>query len=424
MTGSGRRLQAVVTISGASALGQMVGLLAIPVISRLYTPADFGIYSTILAVSFVVSAVSTLKLDAAVPLPRDSEDAILLLRVSLAIAGLIGLGLTAIAGLVSVSFGSASDGLLTVLWIAPLSGAGLGVVGAIVQVLLRDQKYFGIAVRNVVQPVLLLFFQVVFGFAAVSNGLVFGLLVANLSAALLMLATAGIATLKMPVGYDTSDTRRVVNRYRSFLLANAPASLVNSVGLQIPVMLLTALYGVEVGGNFGMAQRVLSLPMLMVGIAVGQVYLSTLSQAIRAGETDFHRIFYRHSVVLAVGGLVIAVVVAALAPVAFVYILGPDWSAAGQYARALAVALGFQMLSSPLTQTLVALEELRMLLTLDLFRLSVVVTTCVGASSLGFGADEAILALSAGIGSSYVIYWLGARHAVKKFADKNRLAGA
>ncbi len=72
---------------GATAVAQLILILSMPLLTRLYTPEDFGllaIYSSILA---VISVVASLCYESAIPLPKNDETAahILLLTISILI---------------------------------------------------------------------------------------------------------------------------------------------------------------------------------------------------------------------------------------------------------------------------------------------------------------------------------------------------
>ena len=57
----------------------------------------------------------------------------------------------------------------------------------------------------------------------------------------------------------------------------APAGVLNVAGLYLPILLLAWLYGPVVAGYVGFTQRVLGLPMTLIGQSVAQVYLGELS---------------------------------------------------------------------------------------------------------------------------------------------------
>ena len=63
-------LRNVFVVMTGSAIGQAVGFALSPVISRLFTPADFGVFGSFGAVTGVFAAIVTLDYSLAVMLPR------------------------------------------------------------------------------------------------------------------------------------------------------------------------------------------------------------------------------------------------------------------------------------------------------------------------------------------------------------------
>ncbi len=68
-------LRNVFVVMTGSAVGQAVGFALSPIISRLFTPADFGVFGSFGAVTGVFGAIVTLDYSLAVMLPRHREDA-------------------------------------------------------------------------------------------------------------------------------------------------------------------------------------------------------------------------------------------------------------------------------------------------------------------------------------------------------------
>src|SRR5690606_39781775 len=83
-----------------SVVGQAVVILTYPLITRLYDPADFGLFSVFASVVSMVAVASTASLEAAVPLPREDRDAAAVAWAALAFVAATGLA-TALVGVVA-----------------------------------------------------------------------------------------------------------------------------------------------------------------------------------------------------------------------------------------------------------------------------------------------------------------------------------
>ena len=102
----------MVTLASGTAIAQLLLALAMPALTRLYTPADYGtlaVYSSTLTVLLVLAS---LRYEAAIPLPEDEEVAGSLLALTLIV-------LAAMAVLVALLVWLAGDA-----FVARANGAG------------------------------------------------------------------------------------------------------------------------------------------------------------------------------------------------------------------------------------------------------------------------------------------------------------
>ena len=73
----------VVTLASGTAVGQVLLVLALPVLTRLYTPADYGALAVYSATLTVLLVLASLRFEQAIPLPEDDRVAGSLLALSL-----------------------------------------------------------------------------------------------------------------------------------------------------------------------------------------------------------------------------------------------------------------------------------------------------------------------------------------------------
>lgn len=405
---------AVVTISVATGLGQLVALAAAPVLARLFSPGVFGPFAVANALALSLAAVAALRLDQAVTLPETDRDATAVAGAGLRVvlAGVV-LGLVVVAALGGPLAGALGGGQALarlLLWVPVISGF-MGAYLVLSQLAIRHRLYAAIARRNVLQSVATTVLQLLAGLLGLgAHGLAAGLAVGQLVGVVMVsrsLRSHGERVLRAPGWYA------VASRYRRFPLVLAPSGAVNALGLQSPVLVASALLGAHAAGLLGMAQRVLLVPVALLGMATSQVFLGEFTAARRSGSDRLPDIFLRASRQLLMAGVGIGVVVVLAAPVLFGVVLGEDWSQAGDYARLLAAAVALQMVSSPLSQVIFVMGHVWWQAAWDVGRLAVVAGGMVGAHLLWPTPLAAIAALGAGSALSYAALWLLAWRAVR-----------
>ena len=129
-TTSSSFVQNVLQLLSGSTIGQLIAFLASVALTRIYSPAEFGVLALYLAFVSVLLSVVSLRYEVAIPIPAEDGEAISLMRLSF----LLVLIIASIVGFVFLFFGRPitkmlnADSLLHYLWLVPVtllvSGAG------------------------------------------------------------------------------------------------------------------------------------------------------------------------------------------------------------------------------------------------------------------------------------------------------------
>jgi O-antigen/teichoic acid export membrane protein len=393
-------------IAGASGAAQLVGLAGMPVISRLFTPEEFGPFAVVNAAVLPAAALASLRLELAIPLPDEQRARALVslgLRAS-AFFTLIFLVLTSVV--VSVRGLWTADGWWSLLPWVPLIAGLVGAFAVLNQYAVRHRAYGAIGRRNVLMAVAVVALQVTAGLVGAGpHGLAAGLAGGQLVGVLSLWHSLRQHLGAVPPP-NRAERRETLRQYRTYPLLLAPSGVVNVLGLTAPLLLVAALLGHAVSGWLGMTQRVLTLPVALLGLALAQVYLGEFSLARRDGGRDLERLFLRTSARLGAAAVVLAVVTAVLSPIAFPLVLGDQWERSGTYATVLAAAMGMQMLASPLSQTVIVMGYPALQAVWDIARLVLCAGAVLLAHTAGLGDVATVGALSAATCVTYVVSWL------------------
>lgn len=325
----------MLTLLAGGALAQALPLLLGPWLTRLFTPAEFGVFHVFAATAATLAVVACARYEFALPLARDDAEAEALHALSLWVLVAV-TTLSALVGLVWAGLAGAWWPLLL-----PLSVLALGAVSLATLVTTRAQQFRGLAAARVAQHGGGALAQVAAGLAHTGVG---GLIVAP---ALAALATAALLRLRVTGWWRVSRARlvAVARQHRSFPLLNTPHAFAGTLLDMLALALVAAWLGLAAAGFWGLVMRYLKAPATLVGGAVSQALYPRLAGADRRrGRGDVRR------VMLALAALAAPLVVLlwAFAPLAFGWAFGADWRAAGDLARALALYIGLHFIASPL----------------------------------------------------------------------------
>jgi O-antigen/teichoic acid export membrane protein len=395
-------------IVGGTAGGQALALASAPVLSRLYSPSDFGIFTVLTSLVAIVGTVAALRFELAVPLPEKERDA-----HGLVALGLMSTGVTFVVTSLVVAFAGSrlaqafdQPNLMPWLWCVPLTSTVMGAYLVLNQLAIRHRRYGAIGRRNLLQSVAMVATQLVAGLTSFkAGGLILGLGVGQATSAVSLVKGSGLFSVEAREGRERHRLSQTARRYRRFPLLLAPSGLLNVMGLQLPVVLIAYWYGTSVAGWMGLTQRVLSLPVMLVGTAIAQVYLAELARAARDDLARAHRLFLVASQRLLVVAIVAAAGLVVLGPRLFGLVFGDEWRTSGQYAQALAVSLAAQLVAVPVSQTLIVFERQTTQLGWDAGRLALMAGAVSACYLLGGSAIAAIWTYGVSSALAYVVSW-------------------
>jgi O-antigen/teichoic acid export membrane protein len=239
-------------------------------------------------------------------------------------------------------------------WIIPVSVMAISLHKVLSAWMVRREHFSQLGQRNFLMGVGQLAIQLGLGAAGVKPlGLLLGLPGGRIAGMGGALGRDGFFRAALP---RPANVRGVALRYKRFPLVSSFSAVVNSLGLQAPVILLSALYGGLGFGLLALTMRVLTAPVGIISDAVSQHFESAASKVIRTGTGSVTGLV-RSTVLrqLAVGSLPVLVVLIS-APWLFGTIFGEEWRTSGVFAQILILGYYAQFVASPVSRALLLLE--------------------------------------------------------------------
>ena len=331
-------LRAVLTLLAGGVMAQALPLLLGPLLTRLYTPQEFGIYHLFAAVAANLAVVACARYEFALPMAREDGEAEALRALCLWI--LAGVSFASLLGGVAwAAFAGAAWPLYLPLAVAVLGALSLATLSAT-----RAQRYRSLAAARALQYGGGALAQAGAGWAQAG---VAGLIVGPIAAAgLAFLALR----LRIAAWWHTprAELREAARRYREFPLLNTPHAFAGALQDTLSVALIAAALGPAAAGFWGLALRYLKAPATLVGGAVSQALYPRLAHGGPGATPEARRAVARVMVVLALIATPLVLLLWVLGPWLFEIAFGARWREAGELARALALYIGVHFVASPL----------------------------------------------------------------------------
>ena len=357
----------VLTLVSGTSIAQAIPVAVTPVLTRIYSPAEFGLFAVYIALISIGAMIATGRLEMAVLIARKDSEALQLAVISFVISGIISL-LVLVAVAVwgqQIAALSGQPGLENWLYIVPFSIFLFSVYKVLLHWLNRKKQYGLMSQNRVIQSGSISALQVAVGLAPkITTGLAIADCLGR-AAALLLILRRITATVKLPE-FNRVRQYALIRRYRKFPFLGSPASLLNVLSLQMPYVIIPAILTSAVAGMYFLVFRVLMLPIALIGESMMEVFRSKAMEDLKEYGTC-RPLFIKTLLSLIVIGLPPALLLILFGQEIFAFVFGEDWREAGLYATILAPMALFRLACAPLGGVLFIREKLKLVLWLQSF---------------------------------------------------------
>ena len=366
----------ILTLMSGTIVAQAIPIAITPILARIYTEADFGLLSVYVSLATIISVIATGRYEMAILLPKKDEDAINVAALALGIVSITTFFSFLLVFLFNSYITDLLDNKAISLWLyfVPISIFFFGLFTILNYFNNRLKTYKDIAKATIYKSLASAFIQLTIGFLrSGAMGLISGNIFSNFVANAKLIKNI-IADKILLRKISLEGMKKMAKRYQDFPKYSMWAILANSLSVNLINLIIVPIYSTATLGFYFMVQRVLGLPVALVGNSASQVFLQEASKekqntgkAIRAFKSMLKKM-------LLVGipsfGILFFVI-----EFIFTFFLGENWAIAGVYARILTPFFFTKFISSPMSIMLIVFEKQKM----ELFINLLVITVSVGS---------------------------------------------
>lgn len=354
-------LKNILKLSSGSVLSQIIGVLTMPVVTRLFEPQAFGVFGVFISIAGVTSIIANLRYQLAIMIPQDEIDASNLLILSVFFPVIFSFLL-----LISMYFlapFAEKFGLLGYdyfVYMVPLITCFIGLYQAFNRWHSRHQRFSLIAKSMVLQKIISQGVMLVSGFLGFVSGifLIWARIIGQfVSFCILFFYSYHKEKNKIIESYQFKKSIQVMIEYKNFPKYDLWSGLVNSASQNLPVILFYYFFSSEVVGYFVLVRQVLDIPMMFVGSAIGQVFFQKASVAVYEGKLS--ELVYNLYDKLVVLGMFPFLVLLVSGQELFAFVFGNEWMEAGNYIEYLAIWIFLNFVSAPLSTIFSVVDKLK-----------------------------------------------------------------
>jgi O-antigen/teichoic acid export membrane protein len=409
----GRFARRLMMLAGSTAASQALLVLVSPLLTRMFSPEDFGVLGVFAAITSVIMSVIGLRYEFAIPVCRDDGDTANMMGVgaiaTVLVTLLVTLGIWAFGPWLAAVVDTPS--LAPLLWFMPPTLLVYGLLQPIGFWSIRQGTYRMNAMNRMVQSGAQAITQALAGLAGTGSiGLVGGYCLSYLAQLISFLWT--FPRSQHPPWAAISWRRMAVlaREHWHYPVYSTPSSLLQITTQLMPTVLFAALYGPAVAGLFGLGQRIVGLPVKLVGTAASQAYVGEIGEL---PPERIYRFFMRTSLRFAIVGLLAMLPFLLGGPWLFQTIFGPSWTMAGTMVQFLVPQNLARFVLLPVSQTLNLFKRQDLHLVSAVLNIVSLVGSMVLAWWLSLTPLTTVLIYSLGSTLAYLVYFLGAWHVAR-----------
>jgi lipopolysaccharide exporter len=355
----------VLKLTSASAVAQGLGILVMPILTRIFAPEAFGIAALFASIAGIITINACLRYELSIMLPKTDEEAANLLGLSVLFVVIV----SAITALTLFSAGNSivrllnSPELKKYLGLLPLSVFVSGLLLALNYWNSRTKHFGRLSVARVISAFVAQPTKLAAGLAGYVSG---GILIATTILGDLV-STSFLAVQIWRDGHRLFKRnvrwRNMIagmKRHKKFPVFDTWSALLNAVSSHLPTVLLAFFFSPVIVGYYALGTSLIRLPINLIGSAIFQVFFQRASEANITGELGYivENVFKR----LVRFGLFPLLILTVIGQDLFVIAFGTRWAEAGFYVQLLSPWMFFVFLASPLSSLFEVLEQQRLAL--------------------------------------------------------------
>jgi len=357
----------VLTLMTGTTIAQAIPIAISPILTRLYTPEDFGIFALYISIALLFATMATGRYELAIMLPKKESDAVNILFLSL----MITLVITLLTLCIVFFFNQQITDILgnqeisSWLYFIPFTVFFMGLYQSLNYWSNRKKAYKRLAISRVVQS------GVTGGANLGMGGLQFGasgLIIGNIIG-------QSLSTLYLFNHVWREDSRVIqlfnkikiialLKKYKKLPLLNLPNVFIDNFRLSGINILIAKFFTTTTLGQFALAWKMVQTPMSVIGKSLSQVFFQKIASVKRH---ELYAIIKTFIVKASLVALPVFLVIYFFSVDIFSFVFGTNWRLAGESASIMSPWLFLNFLTSPLSQIFIILNRQEIMLLFSIF---------------------------------------------------------
>lgn len=261
-------LRNVITLSAGMGLASFISFCFLFILTRLFTPEEFGKWDIFMRIIQLVAILFTLRLEMTIVLPKDPKEATKVSLLSLVFLFLLSFFSLIICLLFHDYLNSLIGNSFDSIWLIliPVGGFFLGFYNILLNWNSRFENYKKISKSNIIHSSISSPLSVALHYIGISSalGLILGQIFGRLIAVYFLLNNFFSEIRKIKFSEFLNSSKNLIKKYKSFPLFEIPQSLLQRFSSDIIFYFTAFTFGGAVVGMLSVSEKILAKPLNII----------------------------------------------------------------------------------------------------------------------------------------------------------------
>ncbi|OHS79155.1 type 8 capsular polysaccharide synthesis protein Cap8K [Staphylococcus sp. HMSC74G01] len=396
----------------SSGIAQVILIITTPIITRLYSPTEFGEFTIFSNIAMILIPIINTRYDLLIVNTKNDRSANILSQISFLISLLI---LLILIPIFAISAWLYPNFILDFIFIIIMLFL-VSLTNIFTNYLNKERKYKVLSLINVFRAGSMALLQIIFGLLALGSlGLIIGFSLSYIAG-----ITLGYKTFKkhFNIVRDKEETKALFLENKNQLVYSTPSILLNSLSFSVVVFFIGILYTNTEVGIYGMAIRVLGIPVTIISLGLSKIFMQQANDYyIEYG--NFRNLLLKFSSILVIVSIILYVPLYLFSEELVNILLGHSWVDAITVIKIVIPLFVIRLIVSTVSLSVIVLQKQQLELILQALFLigttaTFVISKMLNLTFLNFVSINTVVLIV-----SYMIFFIALYYFAKNKQFKN-----
>lgn len=396
----------------SSGIAQVILIITTPIITRLYSPAEFGEFTIFSNIAMILIPIINARYDLLIVNAKNDRSANILSQISFLISLLI---LLILIPILAISAWLYPNFILDFIFIIIMLFL-VSLTNIFTNYLNKERKYKVLSLINVFRAGSMALLQIIFGLLSLGSlGLIIGFSLSYITG-----ITLGYKTFKkhFNIVRNKEETKALFLENKNQLVYSTPSILLNSLSFSVVVFFIVILYTNTEVGIYGMAIRVLGIPVTIISLGLSKIFMQQANDYyIERG--NFRNLLLKFSSTLVIVSIILYVPLYLFSEELVNILLGHSWVDAITVIKIVIPLFVIRLIVSTVSLSVIVLQKQQLELILQALFLIGTTVTFVISKMLNLTFLNFVSINTAVLIVSYMIFFIALYYFAKNKQFKN-----